>query len=112
LDITSEVTGGVSVYRIAGRIDASTSGSLESAVRPATGGSNPRVIFDMRDVAYISSAGLRVVLQTAKHVMAAKGAFAVFGLQPAVLEVFKISGFENIIPIAADVAEARAKVGA
>ena len=52
----------------------------------------------MRAVTYISSAGLRVVLSSAKRAKAAKGGLAVFGLQPAVKEVFEVSGCSSKLP--------------
>jgi anti-sigma B factor antagonist len=66
LEVRSEVADGLAVYRIAGRIDGLTSQDLESAVDPALSGGTPRIIFDMREVTFISSAGLRVVVTTAE----------------------------------------------
>jgi anti-anti-sigma factor len=109
LDVRSEVADGLAVYRIAGRIDASTSRDLESAVGAAL--SAPRIIFDMREVTFISSAGLRVIVMTAKRAAAAKGGLSIFGVQSAVNEVFEISGLQKFIPIASDETEARSKLG-
>jgi hypothetical protein len=64
-DIGREATDGRAVYRIAGRIDASTSQDLESAVGPAPSGGIPRIIFDMREVTFISSARLGVIVMAA-----------------------------------------------
>jgi anti-sigma B factor antagonist len=112
LDVSSETAGAVATYRIVGRIDAATSPKLESTVVSAIGGATPWIIYDMRDVNYMSSAGLRGVLLVAKQAKAARGGLAVFGLQPAVHEVFESAGFDNIIPITADEAQARAALGA
>jgi anti-anti-sigma factor len=112
LEVRSEVADGVTVYRIAGRIDASTSQNLESAVGSAVSGRSPRVMFDMREVTFITSAGLRIIVMMAKQAAAAKGGLAIFGLQPAVNEVFEIAGLQKIIPIASDETEARSKLGA
>jgi anti-sigma B factor antagonist len=112
LEVRSEVAGGTAVYRIAGRFDALASPNVQSAVGSAISAGSPRVIFDMREVTYISSAGIRVIVLTAKQAKAAQGGVAIFGLQPAVNEVFEISGFGNIIPIVSDEAEARSKLGA
>ena len=112
MEVRAELAGGVAVYRIAGRLDALTSRVLESAVGPAFSGENPRIIFDMGEVTFISSAGLRVILKTAKQAGAAKGGLAIFGLQSAVNEVFEISGLQKFIPIASDETEARSKLGA
>jgi anti-sigma B factor antagonist len=112
LEVRSELAGSVAVYRIVGRIDALTSRDLESAVGSATRDGTSRIIFDMSEVDFISSAGLRVILVTAKNAAAAKGGLSIFGVQPAVNEVLEISGVKTIIPIASDEAEARAKLGA
>jgi len=79
LEVRSEVADGVAAYRIIGRIDASTSHDLESAVGSATGRGTSRIVF---------------------------------GTQPAVIEVFEISGARTIIPIGSDETEARAMLGA
>jgi anti-anti-sigma factor len=112
LEVRSETADGVALYRIAGRIDALTGPDLQTAVASAIGGGSPRIIFDMREVTYISSAGLRVIVLSAKHAKAANGGFAVFGLQPAVSEVFEVAGFRTIIPIVSSEAEARSRLGA
>ena len=112
MDIRSETEGAVTVYRIVGKVDALTSPQLVAAVGTAIAGGTPWIVYDMREVGYISSAGLRGVLVIAKQAKAAKGGLSMFGLQPAVDEVFEISGFHDIIPIAADETQARAKLGA
>ena len=111
MEVRAEMAGGVAVYRIVGRLDALTSPNLEAAVGSAVSGGNPRIIFDMGAVTFISSAGIRVVLKTAKQAAAAKGGLAIFGLQPAVNEVFEISGLQKFIPITSDEREARWRLG-
>ena len=112
MEVRTELAGGVAVYRIIGRLDALTSPNLESAVGSAFSAGNPRIIFDMGDVDFVSSAGLRVILKTAKQAATAKGGLAIFGLQSAVKEVFEISGLPKFIPIASDETDARSKLGA
>jgi anti-anti-sigma factor len=112
LEIRNEVADGVAYCRIVGKIDALTSADLQAAVGSAISAGNPRVILDMREVTYISSAGLRVIVMTAKQAKAANGGLAVFGLQPATREVFEIAGLRTVIPIASNETEARSKLGA
>ena len=114
LEVRSEAADGGAIYRISGRLDAeaATSQGLQSAVGSAINGGNPRIIFDMREVTLITSAGLRAVLVTAKQAAAANGGLAIFGVQSAVDEVFEISGLKQFISIALDEAEARSKLGA
>lgn len=112
MDVRHEIADGVALCRIAGKIDALTGPQLQATAASAIDAGNPRIIFDMRDVAYISSAGLRVIVLTAKHAKAANGGLAVFGLQPAISEVFEITGLGAVIPITSNEAEARSKLGA
>ena len=112
MDINQEVTHGMAVYRITGRIDGLTSPDLESALSSTINGGTSRVILDMRAVTYISSAGLRCILSTAKRAKAGQGGLAVFGLQSAVNEVFEASGFNTVLPVVSDENEARLRLGA
>lgn len=110
MEVRREAAHGTVLYRIEGKIDASTAPNLESALAADDGSS--RVILDMRAVTYISSAGLRVIVQATKRVKARRGGIAAFGLAPLVEEVFDITGLGNMIPIAYDETEARSKLGA
>ena len=58
---------------------------------------------------YVSSAGLRAVLLVARAAQRAHVPFALCGLQPAVREVFDLSGFSRIIVVAPDRATALAQ---
>jgi anti-anti-sigma factor len=109
VEVQRETARGAVVYRISGQLDASTGPTLVSAL--ASNEESSRVILDMREVPYISSAGLRVIVQAAKRAEAAKGGVAIFGLQTLVKEVFDVSGLGKIIPIASDETEARLKLG-
>jgi anti-anti-sigma factor len=114
LKVSTEIADGVAMFRIAGRFDAEalTNPILQSGVSSAISAGTSRIIFDMREVSFITSAGLRVVVMTAKQAAAAKGGLSIFGVQSSVNEVFEISGLASIIPIASDEAEARSKLGA
>ncbi len=112
MDITSRVDGDLVQFHVVGAIDASTSPDVEYAVNAAIVGGGKRVVFDFREVNYISSAGLRALLLAARKAKTAGGGVAVFGLQPDVEEVFTIAGFGKIVSIAASDAEAREKLGA
>ena len=114
LKISCETTDGVAMFRIAGKLDAQalTDEILESGVGAALSAGTPRIIFDMREVNFITSAGLRVIVMTARRAEAAKGGLSIFGVQPEVKEVFAVSGLAKIIPIASNEAEARSQLGA
>ena len=112
MEITRSIDGDVAVLSIAGRIDFATSDAVEQAVTAAIGAGGRRLIFDMRAVEYISSAGLRAILIAAKQAKSAGGGLAVYGLQAGVEEVFSTSGFGRIVPVVATDAQAREKLNA
>jgi anti-anti-sigma factor len=109
VEVSRETAPGAVVYRISGEINAGTAPKLDSAL--AINEESSRVVLDMRQVTYISSAGLRVIVQAAKRAKACKGGVAVFGLGGLVKEVFDVAGLGTIIPIASDENEARSKLG-
>jgi anti-sigma B factor antagonist len=96
--------------QVAGRIDASTSRDIDSAVDAAFDGGAQNVIFDLQEVEYVSSAGLRAFVRAAKKAKAAGGGIAIFGLQDGVAEIFAVAGFGKIIPIADTDVEAHQKL--
>jgi anti-sigma B factor antagonist len=91
-----------------GRLDfgaaAAFQKELEQAVAAtqASGGQAKAVIVDCGALDYVSSAGLRSFLQAARAAQRASIVFALSTLQPAVREVFELSGFSRMIPIHAD----------
>lgn len=96
MDITETSEGGKAVAVLDGRLDTATAAVTEAKLTEMLG--RGAVIADLSAVRYVSSAGLRVLLKAAKQAKGAGHAFAVVGLQPAVREVFEISGFDKIIP--------------
>ena len=78
-----------------GRVDTITSPELEAAV--VLDGIE-ELVFDLAQVDYISSAGLRVLLSAQKK-MAGKS-MKIANSRPAVKEVFDITGFSDIFTFA------------
>ena len=65
-----------------------------------------RIVVDLTDVEYVSSAGLRVLLVTAKQLRGMGGELRVCSLNDAVHEVFEISGFDRLLQVFASPADA------
>ena len=85
------------VLAVSGRLDTMTAPELESVIKDNMDGVE-ELILDFKDLEYISSAGLRVVLG-ARKAMGDKGSFAVRNLCSDVREIFDITGFSDIITI-------------
>ena len=71
-----------------------------------------RVILDLSDLSYISSAGLRVLMLAARQTKAQNGTLVLTGLQPLVQEIFEISRFNLVFDIAPSLRDALAKASA
>lgn len=78
-----------------GRVDTLTSPELEAAV--VLDGVE-ELVFDLAQVDYISSAGLRVLLSSQKKMVGKS--MVVANAKPAVKEVFDITGFSDIFTFA------------
>ena len=105
MEIETSQDRGVNIVKLAGRFDAQSAGQVDEGLQKAMAGGD-KLLVDMSRVEYISSAGLRVLLTSAKRVNAKAGKLTLCGLQPYVLEVFDVAGFTSIFQIQPDAAAA------
>jgi anti-sigma B factor antagonist len=90
LTIASDEGAGFFTIRPAGSLDSNTFMLLEEHIG-AIRKKNPRaLVFDLKDLGYISSAGVRVIVATQKAMKAAGGSMALTNLQPQIRRVFEI----------------------
>jgi len=90
----------VKVLKFEGNLDTSTAPEAESTINGLLDGGAVKILINFENLNYISSAGLRVLLATAKKLKAASGNFKICGLNETVQEVFDISGFSTILSVA------------
>ena len=83
---------------LSGRLDTTTAPQLEEALASALDGVAD-LVFDFGKIEYISSAGLRILLNTQKKIGAAGGSMKLTGVNDVVREVFEVTGFINILSI-------------
>ena len=81
----------------AGRLDTLSAPELECALRSALDDVTA-LIFDFSDLEYISSAGLRVLL-SARKAMARQGTMKLIHVNEAILDIFEVTGFTDILTI-------------
>ena len=83
--------------KLGGRLDTTTAPELEKAFEENMDVSKD-LILDMKELEYISSAGLRVLLAAQKKMNQA-GKMKLTGVSDEVMEVFEITGFSDILTI-------------
>ena len=112
MEISAEREGGAVIARANGRIDSSNSREFHSGLDAVVSDDDSAVVLNFEDVSYISSAGMRVILLTAKSLQSSGTKFVLCSMEEPIREVFKISGFDKIIPILGSQSEALTAVSA
>ena len=82
---------------VSGRLDTQTAPELEKELDNVLTGTK-ELTFDMTNLEYVSSAGLRVILK-AQKAMNAQGSMKLTGVNDSIMEVFDITGFLDILTI-------------
>ena len=99
MNIKKDKIGNFSVLKIKGRIDTVHSGDLEKEVNQLFDSGEQHLILNCEGMNYISSSGLRVFLVAQKKAKAINGKLFLSNMQPAIQEIFRISGFSNLFKI-------------
>jgi anti-anti-sigma factor len=101
---------GVLIAAIEGRLDAVSAPEFTERMSQLIDAGSDKIIVNFAELNYISSAGLRSILATAKKLKAKDGTILLTTLQGTVKEVFEISGFESIFQIFNSVEDALAEL--
>lgn len=81
----------VTEFSVDGRLDGATAGKLESALRPALSNNETKtIILRASGLDFISSAGIRVLIEAQNAVSARGGKVLLVDLQPQILKVLEI----------------------
>lgn len=96
MEFFTKKDGNKMVCTIMGRIDT---GSAPELLEKIDFTDLKELVFDLSDVDYVFSAGLRVFLQAQKVMNANGGTMKLVNLQPSVKEIFDIVGFSGIMDI-------------
>jgi anti-sigma B factor antagonist len=99
VEIIEENQGGINIYKINGQLNSNTSQGLEDKLIRAIDGGSKSMIIDFKNLDYISSAGLRVILKAIKALKREDGKIMLCDMQDYVKEVFEISGLDSLMPI-------------
>ncbi len=103
--------GSVSVVRLLERVDSVSCREVESTLQTLTAANPRQVICDCTATQYISSAGLRVFLTTAKHLKQNGGQLAlVCATNQYVHEVLALTGITHFVPVFETLEEALSKL--
>ena len=97
MTIEKKINGESATLIVSGRLDTQTAPELEAELDAVLSGLKD-LTFDMTNLEYVSSAGLRVILK-AQKAMNAQGSMKLTGVNDSIMEVFDITGFLDILTI-------------
>ena len=99
MDVSTREVDGVLVADLSGRLDTRTSGAASDELSRVAQGDHRKVLLNLEGLEFLSSAGLRVFLRTAKALRKVDGILKVSGARGVVKEVMEISGFHDLLDL-------------
>ncbi len=97
MQITTTIQDEVTVMAVAGSMDATTVTEFDAQWKKLLDEGTTKLVVEMSEVNYISSAGLRGVLMLAKVAKTKNVVLAFAGMRDMVADMFKLSGFLTIL---------------
>ena len=99
MEIHTETLDAVTALVVKGRVDSTTADRLLDHLTATIGRGSARLVIDLKEVSYISSAGFRTLLITARSVEKARGRLALCGIGGEVKRLFDIASFTDLFTI-------------
>jgi anti-sigma B factor antagonist len=111
MNVRECMVNGVTVLEIEGRIDSVTAPDFEAQLS-ASLNTAQRLVIDLKELLYISSAGFRVLYRAVTQAKQQNGKLVLCGLSATVSELFAIAGFNRLFTITASREEGVSAVAA
>jgi anti-anti-sigma factor len=99
MNITERSENGICLFVLRGRIDTQGAVDLDLTLQAAVAEGKHKMVLDMAEVRYISSAGLRTLADVLTKNREADGDLKLVALDRKVLRVFRIIGFDKFFSI-------------
>ena len=107
MEFSHDRSGDTLVVNATGRVDGANASDFLDTLQGMFEPDDQRIILDLGGLEYISSAGLRVLLMAAQNLDKQQKSFSICSLTESVGDVFRISGFDQIISVFASVDDAK-----
>ncbi len=107
-----EINGTANKLVLSGRLDSATVGAVETPFTAAVAASGRSALLDLRELDFLSSLGIRLLLSAARVVTRRGGVVVLFGAQPMVAEVLEAMALDAVLPHVATEEEALSRLPA
>lgn len=108
VQVTTRDDAGVTVIEVGGEIDAVTVVTLKDALERALPSATGAVVVDLRDVSFLDSTGLGVLVSAMKAARRGGVHFRLVSDTARVRRVFEITGLDTVVPLDTDLSSALA----
>jgi anti-sigma B factor antagonist len=109
-DIKTLTEGEAALITVSGEVDASSSIDLDQAIAGSVAGGNKKILVDLSNLAYISSAGLGVFMSYVEEFKEKNIRMVIFGLNNRVAHTFGLLGLADLLEISATKEEAMNRI--
>lgn len=97
MEIIKTINGNEATIALTEKLDTTSAPQLEEELKTLLPGKE-KIIFDFEKLDYLSSAGLRILLNTQK-VMSKQGCMIIRNVNDVIMDVFDMTGFSSILTI-------------
>jgi stage II sporulation protein AA (anti-sigma F factor antagonist) len=103
--VAKKYSGNILIVEVTGELDHHTAPTLKGEIEEELKkGVVRHVILSLNELSFMDSSGLGVILGRYKELSKWQGRMLVFGLQPAVEKMFRLTGLNRLIPVYEDLA--------
>lgn len=99
LTVTGSRTDVAVILQVTGRVDGETAPELERTCHQWITPDGRNLILDIRELRYISSAGLSSILSAGKAIDRHGGRLLICGVSERLKQIFTLSGFDTLFPL-------------
>ena len=99
LSVSPQQKGDILILRISGKLDFMSSPLFETTLQQTIKKNGKKVVLDFSNISYISSSGIRLLLEVSKILKNLSGKLVIFGLQPFPMEIIKDANFDFVLEI-------------
>jgi anti-sigma B factor antagonist len=96
MEIEKTSADGAVILAVSGALTAVTAEKFSAAVEPHIAGTD-NLVFDFKDLNYLASAGLRVIVSTQKKMVASGRELVICNVSEDVMEVFEVTGLDAVL---------------
>jgi anti-sigma B factor antagonist len=110
LEVNTNEINDVVIVKLQGSLDTNTAPDAETEINKWLENGTKKMVINLEQANYVSSAGLRIFLATAKKITASGGVLKLCGANDVVQEILDISGFSTILDVKKTEEEALASI--